>query len=241
VKSGLAASFRLCILDIVCPCHVHLRCSLCAPWLKVTWSSTHGQDIVDFKRTHYRVEPERNGLLGGSPGWCYSLLAMLSGLLKLFWLPILFLYLPGCALYQAKEVERAVDHGIAEFHSRSTKVKLGDSKEKVLMTLQPTQEGVPASYRRPSETFMADSRSAGKSIVEIHYFRSARIPDGLNTDDEFTPYVFRDGSLEAIGWTSLGGAKNVAKPSQTTQTTVIRSPAPKPTTCYHFGSMTQCD
>jgi hypothetical protein len=164
-----------------------------------------------------------------------------SGLLNLFWLPVLFLYLPGCALYQSIQVDRAVDRGIAEFHARSTQVKLGDSKEKVLMTLQPTQEAVPTSYRRPSETFMADSRSAGKSIVEIYYFRSARIPDGLNTDDEFTPYVFRDGSLEAIGWTALGGAKNVAKPSQATQTTVIRSPAPKPTTCYHFGNMTQCD
>lgn len=202
---------------------------------------THGQDIVDFNRTHYRADPETNGLLGGNLGWCYSLFAMLSGPLRLFWLLILFLYLPGCALYRSIQVDRAVDRGIAEFHARSTQVKLGDSKEKVLMTLQPTQEAVPTSYRRPSETFMADGRSAGKSIVEIYYFRSARIPDGLNTDDEFTPYVFRNGSLEAIGWTALGGAKNVAKPSQTIQTTVIRSPAPKPTTCYHFGSMTRCD
>ncbi len=166
---------------------------------------------------------------------------MLSGPLKLFWLLVLFWYLPGCALWQAIEVDREVDRAIAEFHARSSQVKLGDSKEKVMMILQPAQEAVPANYRRPSETFMADRRSAGKSIVEIYYFRSARIPDGLNTDDEFTPYVFRDGSLEAIGWTSLGGAKNVAKPSQTTQPTVIRSSAPKPTTCYHFGNMTQCD
>ena len=44
--------------------------------------------------------------------------------------------------------------------------------------------------------------------VEIIYFRSGWQPDGLVTDDEFTPYLFNDGKLVAIGWAILGGAKS---------------------------------
>lgn len=140
-------------------------------------------------------------------------------------------------MYQASELDKAID----DFHARATQIKLGDSKEKVLTTLQPTQELFPASTRRPSETFMADSSSGSKSIVEIYYFRSGRIPDGINTDDEFMPYVFRDGSLVSIGWTALGGPKNIAKQLQ--GPTVIAPTTPQKTSmdCYHIGNMTHCD
>ena len=43
--------------------------------------------------------------------------------------------------------------------------------------------------------------------VEIIYFRSGWNSDGLTTDDEFTPYIFNDDKLVAIGWQVLGGAK----------------------------------
>ncbi len=31
---------------------------------------------------------------------------------------------------------------------------------------------------------------------------------GFVTDDEFTPYIFNDGKLVAVGWQTLGGIKS---------------------------------
>ena len=44
----------------------------------------------------------------------------------------------------------------------------------------------------------------GKSIV-TYYCRIAWIEDGRMTDDEYTPFVFINNELSAIGWESLGG------------------------------------
>lgn len=52
-----------------------------------------------------------------------------------------------------------------------------------------------------------ESYKKGDYIIEIYYFRSGWQPDGLTTDDEFTPYVFTNRILTSIGWTALGGAR----------------------------------
>ena len=46
----------------------------------------------------------------------------------------------------------------------------------------------------------------GKSIV-TYYCRTGWIEDSRNTDDEYTPFVFINDELSAIGWESLGGPK----------------------------------
>jgi hypothetical protein len=56
--------------------------------------------------------------------------------------------------------------------------------------------------------------------------RSARQPDGLTTDDEFTPYIFNDGRLVGIGWQVLGGPKTQGQATsdtyiQNTNTTIV--------------------
>ena len=73
---------------------------------------------------------------------------------------------------------------------------------------------------RPSEAFIKDGKK-----VEILYYRSAWTSDGLMTDDEYTPtpYVFENGRLVAIGWTTLGGPKNVAQRDQRSITTIRNS------------------
>ena len=48
------------------------------------------------------------------------------------------------------------------------------------------------------------------SIYDVYYVRTGRIPDGATTDDEFTPYVFKDGVLAEIGWEYLGGPKRTS-------------------------------
>tara|TARA_B100001057_G_C22305445_1_gene739954 strand:+ start:315 stop:593 length:279 start_codon:yes stop_codon:yes gene_type:complete len=46
----------------------------------------------------------------------------------------------------------------------------------------------------------------GKTLY-IHYQRTSHVNDGRNTNDEFTPYVFENNKLVAIGWAHLGGPK----------------------------------
>lgn len=114
----------------------------------------------------------------------------------------LALCLPGCALIPAMRINEA----IAQYRVRSQNVQLGDSKDMVLSSLLSTQ-----SQLTPGESKSPESFYKGSNLVEIYYFRSGRQPDGLTTDDEFTPYVFIDGKLSAIGWSVLGGPKTQGK------------------------------
>ena len=97
-----------------------------------------------------------------------------------------------------------IDPAIAEFNAKRHLVSLGDNKNKVLTVLLPTQRGIDSGATKPPEAYI----NANGETVEIYFFRSGRQPDGLTTDDEFTPYAFTDGVLTAIGWSSLGGPKS---------------------------------
>ncbi len=94
-----------------------------------------------------------------------------------------------------------IDGAIQRHHQVSSSIELGQSKKEVLGKLLPTQVGLGQNGKMP-EAFTLDGKK-----IEIYYMRSARIPDGNKTDDEFTPYSFVDGTLTAIGWRSLGGVK----------------------------------
>ena len=96
----------------------------------------------------------------------------------------------------------AIQRAALEHAQVSQNIQLGDTIENVLATLQPTQAGVPRQARKLPDRFERD----GKRIF-IFYARSGDQPDGLTTDDEFTPYVFENGKLAAIGWATLGGPK----------------------------------
>ena len=134
----------------------------------------------------------------------------------MFRIVLLALLLPlsnGCAfyfMYQAHEFNASIDSAVNEYHTRARLVHLGDPREKVLAVL-PSQEGIPPQAKRSADAFTARNGDGQSNLVEIYYFRSARIPDGVTTDDEFTPYTFHDGVLTAIGWTALGGPKTAGK------------------------------
>lgn len=91
---------------------------------------------------------------------------------------------------------------ISLYNAEAPGISLGDRKEDVLAVLDQTQGLLPVNARKNPESYLDQG-----ILVEIHFFRSGLQDDGLTTDDEFTPYVFRDGLLEAIGWTVLGGPK----------------------------------
>lgn len=95
-----------------------------------------------------------------------------------------------------------IDSSISMYEKESAKIKLGDSKEKVIALLEPTQQ-YDKEYRKKSEKFLNNNNET----IEILYYRSDRVGDGLITDDEFTPYIFKDSKLIGIGWSLLGGAK----------------------------------
>jgi hypothetical protein len=49
---------------------------------------------------------------------------------------------------------------------------------------------------------------------------------GFVTDDEFTPYIFNDGKLVAVGWQTLGGIKSQGQARSNNTNTTIVNPAP---------------
>ena len=99
-----------------------------------------------------------------------------------------------------------VNSSIKKYYAVAGQVQLGDSKEKVFGILMPTQEELPFDEMKSLDSYME-----GNDFMEIHYFRSGKQPDNLTTDDEFTPYIFKNGVLIAIGWKTLGGPKSHGK------------------------------
>ena len=95
-----------------------------------------------------------------------------------------------------------IDTAIRQHSEVMSQIQLGDSIEKVVGLLEPIQQKISPTNRKLPERFVKDGVE-----VYIYYARSGRIPDGLTTDDEFTPYIFHNGKLAAIGWTTLGGPK----------------------------------
>ena len=133
--------------------------------------------------------------------------------MKKFTLAMLIFCFSGCSLM--------IDSYISKYSKVADSVSLGNSKESVLSKLNPTQKGLPAKYKKSKEAYYE-----GDDLIEIHYFRTGRQPDGLKTDDEFTPYIFKNNKLVGIGWTVIGGPKSrgeVIQPAPNiNQTTIVK-------------------
>jgi len=95
-----------------------------------------------------------------------------------------------------------IDPCVKKYRNAAPQISLGDSKEKVYSILNPTQKGLSATAQKSPDTFVKEGK-----VIDIIYYRTGRTPDGMTTDDEFTPYVFEDDKLIAIGWHVLGGPK----------------------------------
>lgn len=99
---------------------------------------------------------------------------------------------------------------IDDYMAAAEKISLGMTKPQVVEILQPTQKRLFNTEIKQPDMYEKDG-----AVVEILYFRSGWQPDGINTDDEFTPYLFKDGKLVSVGWTALGGPKTHALPGRT--------------------------
>lgn len=84
---------------------------------------------------------------------------------------------------------------VVDYTAAAPAVELGMSPAQVRAILAPSQAQLDSTDRRHDEQYL----EAGSRVV-IQYYRSGWQADGRLTDDEYTPYVFRDGRLVGIGW-----------------------------------------
>ena len=110
----------------------------------------------------------------------------------------------GCGVMEATRIDEA----ITEHQSVANRIHLGDDKDHVLAVLNPIQERLLAKERKAPESYLKDG-----ATVEIYFARSARQPDGLTTDDEFTPYVFTNGNSRPSDGRRLVVQKRKVKPT----------------------------
>ena len=114
-----------------------------------------------------------------------------------------FLLLPiGLMLSGCMPSSYEIDSAISKYRSVSSNIELGDSKKDFVRNVLSVQSDLDSEYKKEPDRYIKKGVK-----VEIYYLRSSRQPDDLTTDDEFTPYVFNNGKLVAIGWASLGGPK----------------------------------
>ena len=128
----------------------------------------------------------------------------------------------ACEALQQEERARSaarIDEAIALHKTAAEQIKLGDSKDKVLNLLEPTQAGLLSDEIKAPVAFPTEREDGRPSMVEVFYFRSHRFPDERLTDnqghaqsDDFTPYIFTDDVLTGIGWTNLLSLKLVKPP-----------------------------
>ena len=128
----------------------------------------------------------------------------------------LFFAITGCATVISPYQLTVDDYMLA-----APKVSLDMTKSQVVEILQPSQQRL-----KNTEIKQPDMYKKNDVLVEILYFRSGWQSDGLTTDDEFTPYLFNDGKLVAVGWAVLGGAKSQGQttPQTNVQTTTVVNP-----------------
>ncbi len=111
---------------------------------------------------------------------------------------------------------------VDDYMRAAPKVSLRMSKSEVIEILQPSQRRLSNTEIKQPDIYKEDS-----VVVEILYFRSGWQDDGLTTDDEFTPYLFHDNKLVAIGWMILGGPKTQGQ--VVPQTNIYKTKIVKPT------------
>ena len=84
---------------------------------------------------------------------------------------------------------------VLEYKIIAPKISIGDDKEYVLSMLIPSQASIPRQMQRKPEKFM----NYGEA-VDIYFLRTEINSGDLNSDDDFTPYVFKKGILSFVGW-----------------------------------------
>ena len=122
--------------------------------------------------------------------------------------------LNGCV--STSPYQATVDDYVAAYPS----IELGMNQKEVATILAPSQTRLSSSEIKQPDKYLKN-----RVKIDIVYYRSGWNSDGITTDDEFTPYVFNNNKLVAIGWQSIGGVKTQGQArdivNQTQSSTVI--------------------
>ena len=111
---------------------------------------------------------------------------------------LLMIFLVGCV---SSNIDSVVDH----YNMNINKITLGMDIDEFNSIFGVQQAALMKGSDKPPTRFTRQGE-----IFDVVYLRTARIPDGETTDDEFTPHVFKSGKLYQIGWEALGGAKRTS-------------------------------
>ena len=128
---------------------------------------------------------------------------------------IILLLIVGC-------VPNPYDLTVESYQEQSPRINLGMTKYEVSQILSPTQELLPTISIKERGMYMRDS-----IFTEIIYYRSKHYSDGKNTDDEYTPYIFEDSALVAVGWETIVGYKSQAQTRSINKTVIFNENPPK--------------
>ncbi len=119
--------------------------------------------------------------------------ALLMALLVLF-------LMTGCVDLENYVLNEEIGTAIAKYHDVAPQVTVGTTKKEALAILSPTQSGLRPQLQKPPEQWRS---ATTHHLIELYYFRTNHVRDGRTTDEEFTPYLFIDETLEAIGWRAV--------------------------------------
>jgi len=123
---------------------------------------------------------------------------------------IILLLIVGC-------VPNPYNLTVESYQEQSPKINLGMTKYEVSQILSPTQELLPTPSIKERGMYMRDS-----IFTEIIYYRSKNyFSDGIDTDDEYTPYIFENSVLVAVGWETIVGYKSQAQTRSIKKTVII--------------------
>jgi hypothetical protein len=108
---------------------------------------------------------------------------------------------------------------VREYVDAASNIRLGLSKAEVTRLLEPSQRRLP-----PTDRIQPEMYTSGGVLTEVVYFRSRWHSDSRGSFDEFTPYLFENDRLVAVGWT---GVRRAVPPSGMDAS---RAPAPNSVT-----------
>ena len=115
--------------------------------------------------------------------------------LHFFFAMLIALVVSGCV------PTSSMQSSVLEYKIIAPKIFIGDDKEYVLAMLIPSQVNIPSQMRRKPEKFL----NYGEA-VDIYFLRSGINSGDLNSDDDFTPYVFKKDILSFVGWRYVSGS-----------------------------------
>ena len=121
---------------------------------------------------------------------------------------ISFGFLTGC---MESPYQKTVDDYLAAYKQ----VSIGMTMDEIGVILEPSQKRLSSTDSKRPDKFKKGNKS-----VDIVYYRTGWNSDGITTDDEFTPYIFENGKLVAMGWQTLGGAKSQGQATSSSYTYV---------------------